>query len=114
MSKVLVTGGSGSVGAHVVLQLLSAGHEVRTTVRSLKREGDVRAMLKAGGQEPGDRLSFFAADLIGDADPRQRPQARRRVDHSSARGHPTGFARGARRERKASCADIVLRRGLLR
>jgi hypothetical protein len=24
-------------------------------------------MLKAGGQEPRDRLSFFAADLIGDA-----------------------------------------------
>src|SRR5215467_7233720 len=67
MSKVLVTGGSGSVGAHVILQLLSAGHEVRTTVRSLKREGDVRAMLKAGGQEPGGRLSFFAADLVSDA-----------------------------------------------
>lgn len=63
MSKVLVTGGSGFVGAHVILQLLSAGHEVRTTVRSLKREGDVRAMLK----EPGDRLSFFAADLVSDA-----------------------------------------------
>ena len=67
MSKVLVTGGSGFVGVHVTLQLLSAGHEVRTTVRSLKREGDVRAMLKAGGQEPGDRLSFFAADLVSDA-----------------------------------------------
>jgi nucleoside-diphosphate-sugar epimerase len=52
MSRVLVTGGSGFVGAHVILQLLSAGHEVRTTVRSLKREGDVRAMLKAGSQEP--------------------------------------------------------------
>src|SRR5579863_2471571 len=67
MSRVLVTGGSGFVGAHVILQLLSAGHEVRTTVRSLKREGDVRAMLKAGSQEPGDRLSFFAADLVSDA-----------------------------------------------
>jgi dihydroflavonol-4-reductase len=67
MSRVLVTGGSGFVGAHVILQLLSAGHEVRTTVRSLKREGDVRAMLKAGSQEPGDKLSFFAADLVSDA-----------------------------------------------
>ena len=67
MSKVLVTGGSGFVGAHVILQLLSAGHEVRTTVRSLKREGDLRAMLKASSQEPGDRLSFFAADLVSDA-----------------------------------------------
>jgi nucleoside-diphosphate-sugar epimerase len=67
MSRVLVTGGSGFVGAHVISRLLSAGHEVRTTVRSLKREGDVRAMLKASSQEPGDRLSFFAADLVSDA-----------------------------------------------
>ena len=67
MSKVLVTGGSGFVGAHVILQLLSADHQVRTTVRNLNREGAVRAMLKAGGQEPGDRLSFFAADLVSDA-----------------------------------------------
>ena len=67
MSKVLVTGGSGFVGAHVILQLLSAGHEVRTTLRSLKREGDVRAMLNEGSEEPGDRLSFFAADLVSDA-----------------------------------------------
>lgn len=67
MSKVLVTGGSGFVGAHVILQLLSADHQVRTTVRNLNREGAVRAMLKAGGQEPGDRLSFIAADLVSDA-----------------------------------------------
>jgi nucleoside-diphosphate-sugar epimerase len=67
MSTVLVTGGSGFVGSHCILQLLAAGHQVRTTVRSLKREGDVRAMLKEGGAEPGDRLSFFAADLEKDA-----------------------------------------------
>jgi len=67
MSTVLVTGGSGFVGSHSILQLLSAGHEVRTTVRNLAREGCVRAMLKAGGAEPGDRLSFIAVDLESDA-----------------------------------------------
>lgn len=67
MSTVLVTGGSGFIGSHAILQLLAAGHDVRTTVRNLSREGDVRAMLKEGGTEAGRRLSFFAADLERDA-----------------------------------------------
>jgi len=67
MSTVLVTGGSGFIACHCILQLLAAGYQVRTTVRSLKREPDVRAMLKEGGAEPGDRLSFFVADLENDA-----------------------------------------------
>jgi len=67
MSTVLVTGGSGFIGSHCILQLLAAGHHVRTTVRNLKREGDVRVMLKVAGVDAGDRLSFFAADLEQDA-----------------------------------------------
>ena len=67
MSTILVTGGSGFIGSRCILQLLAAGHQVRTTVRSLKREGDVRALLKEGGAEPGDRLAFFAANLLSDA-----------------------------------------------
>ena len=67
MSRVLVTGGSGFVGAHCILQLMAAGHEVATTVRNLKREPEVRAMLKQGGAEPGAALHFFAADLQSDA-----------------------------------------------
>lgn len=64
---VLVTGGSGFIGAHCILQALQAGYRVRTSVRSLAREADVRAMLKAGGAEPGATLSFAAADLMSDA-----------------------------------------------
>ena len=36
MSKVLVTGGSGFIGSHCIVQLLEAGYEVRTTVRNLQ------------------------------------------------------------------------------
>jgi nucleoside-diphosphate-sugar epimerase len=64
---VLVTGGSGFIGAHCVVALLDAGYRVRTTVRSLTREAEVRAMVKAGGAEAGDRLSLVAADLSADA-----------------------------------------------
>jgi nucleoside-diphosphate-sugar epimerase len=67
MTTVLVTGGSGFIGSHCILQLLAQGHTVRTTVRNLKREAAVRALLKVGGAEPGDRLTFFAADLESDA-----------------------------------------------
>jgi nucleoside-diphosphate-sugar epimerase len=67
MSTILVTGGSGFIGSHCIVQLLAAGHQVRTTVRSLKREAEVRAMLKVGGAKVGDRLSFMAADLENNA-----------------------------------------------
>jgi nucleoside-diphosphate-sugar epimerase len=45
MAKVLVTGGSGFVGAHLIVQLLDAGHQVRTTVRNLNREKAVEENL---------------------------------------------------------------------
>jgi nucleoside-diphosphate-sugar epimerase len=66
MSTVVVTGGSGFLGSHVILQLLRDAHTVRTTVRSMAREPGVREMVKAGGVEAEDRLTFFAADLERD------------------------------------------------
>ena len=66
MSTILVTGGSGFIGSHTILQLLAAGHRVRTTVRSLSREPEVRALLRSGGAPKAGELSFFAAELLKD------------------------------------------------
>ncbi|WP_315806317.1 MULTISPECIES: aldehyde reductase [unclassified Bradyrhizobium] len=66
MSEVLVTGGSGFIAAHCILQLLAAGHTVRTTVRNPGRKDDALAMLRAGGAASIDNPSFFAADLTAD------------------------------------------------
>jgi nucleoside-diphosphate-sugar epimerase len=68
MSRVLVTGGSGFIGGHCLLRLLGDGHEVRTTVRRIAREPEVRATLQRGGLAAGrERLSFVEADLERDA-----------------------------------------------
>jgi nucleoside-diphosphate-sugar epimerase len=65
--RVLVTGGSGFIAGHCILQLLEQGYLVRATVRSLKRDSAVRAVLAEAGMVNGDALSFAAADLVSDA-----------------------------------------------
>lgn len=63
---VLVTGGSGFVGIHCIIQCLKAGYRVRSTIRTLKREHDVRNMLEAGEATNLGRLTFVEADLLKD------------------------------------------------
>jgi NAD(P)-dependent dehydrogenase (short-subunit alcohol dehydrogenase family) len=67
MSTILVTGGSGFIAAHTIARLLGENHRVRTTLRNLGREAEVRTMLKEAHATPSDQLSFFAADLEDDA-----------------------------------------------
>jgi dihydroflavonol-4-reductase len=64
--QVLVTGGSGFIAQYCILALLARGYRVKTTLRSLSRRQEVLGNLKAGGAEPGDRLSFVKADLMSD------------------------------------------------
>jgi dihydroflavonol-4-reductase len=64
-ATVLVTGGSGYIGGWCVVAALQAGHTVRTSVRNLSREAEVRARF-AKVVDAGDRLSFHALDLLSD------------------------------------------------
>jgi dihydroflavonol-4-reductase len=61
--NVLVTGGSGYIAGFLIRQLVADGWTVNTTVRSLKREAEVRGWLGVDDS----KLHFFAADLMDDA-----------------------------------------------
>ena len=63
---VLVTGGSGFLAGWCMVELLGQGYEVRTTVRDLGREAEVREAVSAGGQA-GEKIAVLAADLTSDA-----------------------------------------------
>jgi dihydroflavonol-4-reductase len=67
LQRVLVTGGSGFIGSHCILQLRASGYQVRTTVRSLSKEATLRALLKMDTSDPATGLSIAAADLMADS-----------------------------------------------
>src|SRR3954453_10272763 len=61
----LVTGGSGFLAGWCMVELLGQGYEVRTTVRDLGREAEVREAVSAGGQ-PGEKIAGPAPALTSD------------------------------------------------
>jgi dihydroflavonol-4-reductase len=61
---VLVTGGTGFVGSWAIVELLRRGYRVRTTIRSLARESDVRSMI-ATQTDPAS-LACVQANLLED------------------------------------------------
>lgn len=63
---VVVTGGSGFIAIHIILQLLQQGYAVKTTIRSQAKEAVVKEMLTNGGITDFTDLSFSQADLTSD------------------------------------------------
>lgn len=64
--NVLVTGGTGFVGAQIILQLLQKGYNVKTTLRSIGSKSKVINTLKSNGITSFDNLEFVEADLSKD------------------------------------------------
>jgi nucleoside-diphosphate-sugar epimerase len=68
--RVLVTGATGFIAQHCLLQLLEAGYEVRGTARSAGRTADVIAILSPHLSDAArgrlDTLDVVAADLTSD------------------------------------------------
>ncbi|OOM77327.1 aldehyde reductase [Clostridium sp. BL-8] len=63
---VLVTGGSGFIAVHIILKLLKQGYRVRTTLRTISRQDEVKSMLAQGGVTDFENLEFIKADLTSD------------------------------------------------
>lgn len=68
-TPVFVTGASGFIARHIVLQLLQKGHVVRGSVRSEAKAAHVRTTMEKELGDPldEDRLSFALLDLKDDA-----------------------------------------------
>lgn len=68
-STVLVSGGSGFIAQHCIVQLLDEGYgRVRTTIRGLAKEESIRALLAehVKNADVVANVEFFEADLLKD------------------------------------------------
>ena len=63
---ILVTGASGFVALHTIIQLLQQGYNVRATLRTLSREAEVREAISKH-VEIKDSLEIVRADLMHDS-----------------------------------------------
>ncbi len=63
--RILLTGATGFIAGHTIVELLKHGHIVRGTVRDLDRAEGVRSLAAAAGA-PTDKLSFARAELLSD------------------------------------------------
>ena len=122
--QVLVTGGSGFLGGWCVIELLRRGYTVRTTVRSLSREAQVRAAV-GSEVDAGDRLTVLAADLTSDEGwseavagcdyvlhvaspfPPKQPKDPDDADRARAGWNPPGPARGPGRRSEAGRRHLL-------
>lgn len=65
-SPILLTGASGFVAQHTLIQLLQSGYKVRATLRTPARENEVRAVISKF-VDVKDNLQFVTADLLNDS-----------------------------------------------
>lgn len=65
-SPILVTGASGFLAIHTIVQLLQQGYKVRGTIRSLSKEAEVRKTISKY-VHANDRLEILPADLEQDS-----------------------------------------------
>jgi nucleoside-diphosphate-sugar epimerase len=64
--RVLVTGGTGFLGVHTILQLLQQEYKVKTTLRTIAKKNTILKALEDGGITDFSNLSFVEADLTSD------------------------------------------------
>lgn len=66
MKTVMVTGGTGYIGSHVVKQLLEKGYNVRLTARDKSNTYKYEHLQKIADENPGS-LEVYEADLLKEA-----------------------------------------------